>query len=140
MADFFSKLFGRGEPKPRSDVAVDTRPRGAKRKRSGRRETPTELDWSKARYLPLPCREEVHVPLRDGRPTARSQPSFSGCTIHELRHTAASLMIDRDWPVVSVSKTLGHSSISVTVDRYGHMYRDTQEALVARFDDAREQR
>jgi integrase len=62
------------------------------------------------------------------------------CTIHELRHTAASLMIDRDWPIVSVSKTLGHSSIAITVDRYGHMYRDTQEALVARFDDAREAR
>jgi integrase len=62
------------------------------------------------------------------------------CTIHELRHTAASLMIDRDSPIVAVSKTLGHSSIAVTVDRYGHMYRDTKEALVARFDGAREVR
>ena len=49
-------------------------------------------------------------------------------------------MIDREWPIVAVSKTLGHSSISVTVDRYGHMYRDKQEALVARFDDARKVR
>jgi integrase len=72
----------------------------------------------------LPACEQVHVE----------------CTIHELRHTAASLMFDLDWPIVSVSKTLGHSSISVTVNRYGHMYRDTQEALVARFDDAREGR
>jgi integrase len=62
------------------------------------------------------------------------------CTIHELRHTAASLMLDREWPIVAVSKTLGHSSISVTVDLYTHMYRDTEEALVARFDDARKVR
>jgi integrase len=62
------------------------------------------------------------------------------CTIHELRHTAASMMLDREWPIVAVSKTLGHSSISVTVDRYGHLYRDREEALVARFDDARKVR
>jgi len=57
-------------------------------------------------------------------------------TVHELRHTAASLMLDLGWPIVTVSKTLGHSSISVTVDRYGHLYRESQEALVALFDDA----
>jgi integrase len=67
----------------------------------------------------LPACERAHVELK----------------VHELRHTAASLMIDKGWPNMMVSKTLGHSSITVTVDRYGHLYRESQEALVALFDD-----
>jgi len=59
------------------------------------------------------------------------------CTVHDLRHTAASIMLDNGWPIQNVSKTLGHSSIAITVDRYGHMFRDTEEALVARLDEAR---
>jgi integrase len=46
-------------------------------------------------------------------------------------------MLDNGWPIQNVSKTLGHSSIAITVDRYGHMFRDTEEALVARLDEAR---
>ena len=40
--------------------------------------------------------------------------------VHDARHTYASLMLRRGVPVVYVSKQLGHSSIAVTVDLYGH--------------------
>jgi len=40
---------------------------------------------------------------------------------HEFRHTAASLMIAGDVPLKQVSEALGHSSISVTADVYGHL-------------------
>ncbi|WP_062520031.1 tyrosine-type recombinase/integrase [Demequina silvatica] len=40
---------------------------------------------------------------------------------HDLRHTAASLLIAAGTPIAVVSKMLGHSSIAVTVDVYGHL-------------------
>ena len=43
------------------------------------------------------------------------------CHPHELRHTAASLMLSRGVPLHIVADVLGHSSISVTKDVYGHL-------------------
>jgi Phage integrase family len=40
--------------------------------------------------------------------------------VHDARHTYASLMLRRGMPIAYVSKQLGHSSIQVTVDLYGH--------------------
>jgi integrase len=40
--------------------------------------------------------------------------------VHDARHTYASLMLRRGVPIVYVSNQLGHSSISITVDLYGH--------------------
>jgi integrase len=42
-------------------------------------------------------------------------------TLHDLRHTAASLMMLNRIPIESVSSTLGHSSIRTTADVYGHI-------------------
>ncbi len=40
--------------------------------------------------------------------------------VHDARHTYASLMLRRGVPPTYVSRQLGHSSIQVTVDLYGH--------------------
>lgn len=40
---------------------------------------------------------------------------------HELRHSCASLLLARGVPLEVVSETLGHSSIRVTKDVYGHL-------------------
>jgi integrase len=40
--------------------------------------------------------------------------------VHDARHTYASLMLRRGVPVPYASRQLGHSSINVTVDLYGH--------------------
>jgi integrase len=40
---------------------------------------------------------------------------------HGFRHTAASLMIAGDVPLKQVSEALGHSSIAITADVYGHL-------------------
>jgi integrase len=40
---------------------------------------------------------------------------------HDLRHTAASLMLAVEPDLHLVMRQLGHSSIAVTVDRYGHL-------------------
>lgn len=43
---------------------------------------------------------------------------------HELRHSAASLLIAQGVPLKLVSETLGHASIRITADVYGHLYDD----------------
>lgn len=45
---------------------------------------------------------------------------------HDLRHTAASLMLNHGVPVIVVSKILGHSKPSITLDIYGHLYHEMQ--------------
>ena len=42
--------------------------------------------------------------------------------IHDLRHTAASLPISHNVHPRIVQEHLGHSSIAITMDRYGHLY------------------
>src|SRR5580765_327781 len=41
--------------------------------------------------------------------------------LHDLRHTYASLLIQQGESLAYVQKQLGHSSIQVTVDIYGHL-------------------
>jgi integrase len=41
--------------------------------------------------------------------------------LHEARHTYASLMIAAGVSVKTISTWMGHSSINITLDRYGHL-------------------
>lgn len=43
---------------------------------------------------------------------------------HDLRHTAASLMLNKGIPFIVVSRILGHSKPSITLDIYGHLLTD----------------
>jgi integrase len=45
---------------------------------------------------------------------------------HDLRHTAASLLLNHGIPVIVVSNMLGHSKPSITLDVYGHVYHERQ--------------
>jgi integrase len=56
--------------------------------------------------------------------------------VHDLRHTAASLMIHQGATIKAVQKTLGHKSAVVTLDRYGHLWPDELEDLAERLDQA----
>ena len=51
-------------------------------------------------------------------------------TLHGLRHTAASLMIAGNVHARAIADILGHSSISITMDVYGHLLNDTQRDAV----------
>lgn len=46
---------------------------------------------------------------------------------HDLRHTAAALMLCHGIPVLVVSKRLGHAKVSLTHDTYGHLVPGGQE-------------
>jgi integrase len=50
---------------------------------------------------------------------------------HELRHSCASIMLAAGAPLKVVSETLGHSSIRVTADVYGHLLEGDRSAANA---------
>ncbi len=52
--------------------------------------------------------------------------SLSKIRFHDLRHTAASLMLNNCVPPIVVSKILGHSKPSITLGVYGHLYVEMQ--------------
>jgi integrase len=54
---------------------------------------------------------------------AREQSGISDrFRIHDLRHTAAALMVQAGYPPKMLQEILGHASITSTLDLYGHLY------------------
>lgn len=58
-------------------------------------------------------------------------------TFHDLRHTHASLMIAAGLDIYTLSKRLGHAKASMTLDRYGHLRHDAQDAVMQAIELAR---
>jgi integrase len=54
--------------------------------------------------------------------------------LHDLRHTAASLILNNGIPVIIVSKRLGHSQPSITMDVYGHLIPGKQQEAASLMD------
>lgn len=48
---------------------------------------------------------------------------------HELRHTAASLMISSGAHVKTIQRQLGHKSAAMTLDQYGHLFEDDLDVI-----------
>jgi integrase len=55
--------------------------------------------------------------------------------IHDLRHTFATLLIERGVPIKVVSELLGHSSIAITLQIYGHVTPKMRDRAVVELDD-----
>lgn len=51
--------------------------------------------------------------------------------IHDLRHTAVALWIAAGANPKQIANRAGHTSVSVVLDRYGHLFPEQDEALVA---------
>jgi len=60
-----------------------------------------------------------------------------GLRIHDLRHTCASLLIAQGAHPKAIQVHLGHSSISVTMDRYGHLFPSDMDTLAVALDGLR---
>ncbi len=66
-------------------------------------------------FVPLMLRCQITKADNDNK------PRFS---LHSLRHAAASLFIEQGWPPKKIQVMLGHSSITMTYDVYGHLFHD----------------
>jgi integrase len=53
---------------------------------------------------------------------------------HDLRHTSAAFLIDEGRHLEEVKDYLGHSSIRVTSDRYGHLFPEARAAIADALD------
>ncbi|MBT3167848.1 site-specific integrase [Streptomyces sp. Vc74B-19] len=56
--------------------------------------------------------------------------------VHDLRHTCASLLLSRGVDARTIMETLGHSTITMTLDTYAHVMDTTLRAAADRMDDA----
>ncbi|WP_181767103.1 tyrosine-type recombinase/integrase [Streptomyces albidus (ex Kaewkla and Franco 2022)] len=56
--------------------------------------------------------------------------------VHDLRHTCASLLLEQGVDARTIMETLGHSTISMTLDTYAHVMDSTLRAAAERMDDA----
>ena len=54
--------------------------------------------------------------------------------VHDLRHTSVSLAIAAGAHPKEIQARAGHSSITVTLDRYGHLFPGMDEALADKLD------
>jgi integrase len=52
--------------------------------------------------------------------------------LHELRHSVASLMLAQGTDLYVISEVLGHSSVAITKDVYGHLVEGQKRAAAAR--------
>ena len=55
--------------------------------------------------------------------------------IHDLRHTFASFLLQQGESIVYVKEQLGHASIQITVDTYGHLIPGANRAAADKLDD-----
>ena len=56
--------------------------------------------------------------------------------LHDLRHTAASLMIQAGYPPKMLQEIMGHASITTTLDLYGHLYPGDMDRYADQLDSA----
>ncbi len=73
--------------------------------------------------------------LRDNFYLVLEEAGLPRIRLHDLRHTAASLLLNHGVPVLIVSKRLGHSKPSITMDVYGHVIPTIQEGAAHLMDE-----
>ncbi len=56
-------------------------------------------------------------------------------TLHDCRHTYASFAIAAGVNAKALSTYMGHSGISMTLDRYGHLFPGNEAEAAALLDD-----
>jgi len=54
--------------------------------------------------------------------------------LHELRHTCASIFIAAGVNAKALSTYLGHASVTITLDRYGHLMPGNEEEAAGLLD------
>jgi integrase len=70
---------------------------------------------------------------KEGKPIVIETPIY---TFHALRHAAASLFIEQGWSPKKVQTVMGHSTIQMTFDTYGHLWPspDDDKAALAQIE------
>ena len=62
---------------------------------------------------------------------AASAAALTGVAVHTLRHSAATTWLENGVHLKAVSELLGHASIAITADIYGHLSEETARGAMA---------
>jgi integrase len=95
-----------------------------------------------AAHPPIDARSGLVFGRDDGRPfapnvvnrrakTAWARAGLTSIGLHEARHTYASLLIAAGVNAKAISTYMGHSSVQVTFDRYGHLMPGSEAEAAA---------
>ena len=68
--------------------------------------------------------------------TALNAAGLAPMTLHELRHTAASLAVQSGANVKAIQRMLGHSSAAMTLDVYSDLFDNDLNSISRRLNDA----
>ena len=79
--------------------------------------------------IPNPKTKKPFVSIKHSWDTARTEAKLPGVRIHDLRHSAASFMINAGIDLYAVGRVLGHADHKSTM-RYSHLANDTLMAAV----------
>lgn len=80
--------------------------------------------------FPSPKDASKHLTtIKHGWQTARDAADLPGLRIHDLRHSAASFMVNSGVDLFAVGKVLGHANVASSA-RYSHLANDTLLAAV----------
>ncbi|WP_238560230.1 tyrosine-type recombinase/integrase [Sphingomonas sp. Mn802worker] len=79
--------------------------------------------------IPNPGTKKPFVQLKNPWKTAREAANLPDLRIHDLRHSAASFMVNSGVDLFAVGKVLGHANVASTA-RYSHLANDTLLAAV----------
>jgi integrase len=75
------------------------------------------------------------VTLSERAARAWRKAELQAITLHECRHTFASLMIAAGVNAKALSTYMGHASVMITLDRYGHLMPGNEEQAAGLLDD-----
>jgi integrase len=80
---------------------------------------------------------EPFAPITIGKRSRRAwqKAGLEPITLHEARHTFASLLIDSGANPKAVQEFMGHSKIQTTFDTYGHLFPGARDEVRARMDE-----
>ena len=67
-------------------------------------------------------------------PSGSLEPPLEPITLHECRHTFASLMIAAGVNAKALSTYMGHAGIQITLDLYGHLMPGDESEAAAQLD------
>ncbi|WP_370499879.1 tyrosine-type recombinase/integrase [Mycolicibacterium sp. jd] len=121
MADYLAEVHPRAN-EPTAPLWPSRKNGGGYRAVGERYAVP--LDWSQPLALGTfydtilkPALEAVGLPAT--RPATKDAPAVRGVRLHDLRHTFAVLQLSAGTHFMQVSKWLGHSTYTLTLDVYG---------------------
>jgi integrase len=81
-------------------------------------------------------RERRYVDLMSCPEIARAGPMLENTTFHSFRHTFAKRALENGAQITWLSRHLGHSSLKVTTDTYGHWERAERKIPAAKMEGA----